>query len=72
MTSYSSNMYEEIEKYAADLEITCDYYIQEFQVQQRTLRQPSRRSSILNDFLDSSQTDHQTPQRGFFVVIIRR
>ena len=50
MKSYSPNMYEEIEKYAAELEITCDYYIQEFQIQQRQLRQPSRRSSLLNDF----------------------
>ena len=50
MKSYSPSMYGEIEKYAADLEITCDYYIQEFQVNQSQLRQPSRRSSILNDF----------------------
>ena len=54
MNSYSPSMYEEIEKYAADLEITCDYYIQEFQVQQQ--HQPRRKTSILNDFQDSSQT----------------
>ena len=48
MKSYSPSMYEEIEKYAAELEITCDYYIQEFQVQQQ--HQPRRKTSILNDF----------------------
>ena len=30
MLDYSSSMYAEIEKYAADLEITCDYYLMEF------------------------------------------
>ena len=51
MKSYSSNMYEEIEKYAAELEITCDYYLLEFAVPgQRQVKYPSRRTSILNDF----------------------
>ena len=30
MLDYSSSMYAEIEKYAADKEITCDYYLLEF------------------------------------------
>ncbi len=50
MNSYSPSMYEEIEKYAADLEITCDYYLQEFALKQRQLKQPTRKTSILNDF----------------------
>ena len=50
MKSFSPDMYAEIEKYAAELEITCDYYLQEFAVQQRQVRYPSRRTSILNDF----------------------
>ena len=30
LTNYDSSIYAEIEKYAADLEITCDYYLLEF------------------------------------------
>ena len=51
MKSFSPDMYAEIEKYAAELEITCDYYLQEFAVPgQRQVKYPSRRTSILNDF----------------------
>ena len=30
MLTYSPDMYEEIEKYASQLEITCDYFMMEF------------------------------------------
>lgn len=48
MLNYTPEMYSELEKYASDLEITCDYYLHEFADNKQLVR--FRRDSLLNDF----------------------
>ena len=42
MISYPDGFYEEIEKYASELEVTCDYYLSEFYLQTNNNSSPTK------------------------------
>ena len=42
MITYTPDMYEEIEKYASELEVTCDYYLSEFYLQTNNNSSPTK------------------------------
>ncbi len=42
MIRYPNGFYEEIEKYASELEVTCDYYLSEFYLQTNNNSSPTK------------------------------
>ena len=42
MISYPNGFHEEIEKYASELEVTCDYYLSEFYLQTNNNSSPTK------------------------------
>ena len=42
MIRYPDGFYEEIEKYASELEVTCDYYLAEFYLQTNNNSSPTK------------------------------